>query len=195
METCSLLYPTRRFGVADPVNPLADFAEDFKPAYSIGVGQVNIFSPVATRGDVRAFPPYGLTGAIPSVRPDRLRGATPFLGNGQLWGTACATKAITLRRIGIQSLMSDVSTVVISVSCNLASARFARPQMPAGMECKKSGLQTKSIITSHKRRNYVQAICVTKIRSCRNGFCACFTSCSGGDARYAIRVRYAFRGE
>ena len=106
---------------------------------------------------------HGLTGAIPSVRPDRLRGATPFLGNGQLWGTARAKKAITLRRIGIQSLMSDVCTVVISVSRNLASARFARPQMPAGMERKKSGLQTKSIITSHKRRHHVQAICLRKI--------------------------------
>ena len=39
-------------GVADPVTPLADLAEDFKPADSIGIGQVDIFAPVATRGDV-----------------------------------------------------------------------------------------------------------------------------------------------
>ena len=39
-------------GVADPVEALADLAEDFKPADSIGVGQIDTFAPIATRGDV-----------------------------------------------------------------------------------------------------------------------------------------------
>ena len=39
-------------GVADPVEALADLAEDFKPADSIGVGQIDTFAPIATRGDM-----------------------------------------------------------------------------------------------------------------------------------------------
>ena len=39
-------------GMAHPVEALAELAEDFKPADSIGVGQIDTFAPIATRGDV-----------------------------------------------------------------------------------------------------------------------------------------------